>query len=136
SSEREKEIIKRDLLFDENEIAITGLSRFDNLFKKDVTVKKQILIIPTWRDWIFSSKVLLSSEYYDRYMSLLRSTGIKKYYENGYDIVFCLHPNMQAFKDLFDIPEFIKSVNLGDIDVQLLIKESQVMITDYSSVAF
>lgn len=136
SSEREKEIIKRDLLFDENEIAITGLSRFDNLFKKDVTVKKQILIIPTWRDWIFSSKVLLSSEYYDRYMSLLRSTGIKKYYENGYEIVFCLHPNMQAFKDLFDIPEFIKSVNLGDIDVQLLIKESQVMITDYSSVAF
>ena len=52
------------------------------------------------------------------------------------DIIFCLHPNMQAFVEYFDIPDYIKVIRQGEVDVQLLIKESKLMITDYSSVAF
>ncbi|PWZ77100.1 CDP-glycerol--glycerophosphate glycerophosphotransferase, partial [Staphylococcus pseudintermedius] len=51
-------------------------------------------------------------------------------------IIFCLHPNMQPFLKLFDVPKYITSIKQGDVDVQRLIQESQLMITDYSSVAF
>ena len=43
---------------------------------------------------------------------------------------------MQAFVEYFDIPDYIKVIRQGEVDVQLLIKESKLMITDYSSVAF
>ena len=43
---------------------------------------------------------------------------------------------MQPFIDYFDVPSYVTSIKQGDIDVQKLIKESKLMITDYSSVAF
>ena len=43
---------------------------------------------------------------------------------------------MQPFIDYFDVPRYVTSIKQGDIDVQKLIKESKLMITDYSSVAF
>lgn len=43
---------------------------------------------------------------------------------------------MQPFIDLFDVPSHIKSIRQGEVDVQKLIQESKLMITDYSSVAF
>lgn len=49
SSEREKQIVVRDLKFDSSQVVVTGLARFDNLFNPKVTTKNQILIIPTWR---------------------------------------------------------------------------------------
>ena len=45
----EKEIVVRDLNFFSNQVAVTGLARFDELFNPNVEVKNQILIIPTWR---------------------------------------------------------------------------------------
>ena len=67
SSDFEKNMIVTDFGYDENEVFVTGLSRFDKLFEKDVEVKRQLLIIPTWRDWITSDDVFLESEYFDRY---------------------------------------------------------------------
>ena len=53
SSEREKEYIVSDFGYRPEQVAVTGLSRFDTLFAGDVPVKpNQILIIPTWRDWL------------------------------------------------------------------------------------
>src|SRR5699024_9406153 len=37
SSPREKQIVNRDLLFNDYQIKLTGLSRFDELFKDNVT---------------------------------------------------------------------------------------------------
>ncbi|MBR8644323.1 CDP-glycerol glycerophosphotransferase family protein [[Brevibacterium] frigoritolerans] len=54
---------------------------------------------------------------------------------NGFEIIFCLHPNMQKFTSYFkDAP--VRVISQGEVDVQRLIKESAIMITDYSSVAF
>ncbi|MCD9067386.1 CDP-glycerol glycerophosphotransferase family protein [Staphylococcus pasteuri] len=135
SSEREKEIVVRDLKFDANQVKVTGLPRFDELFKP-TKVKNQILIIPTWRDWLTSADQLENSEYLNRMNKLLSSSKLKEIVNNGTEIIFCLHPNMQPFIDMFDIPKYIKSIKQGEVDVQKLIKESKLMITDYSSVAF
>ncbi|MEB6215252.1 CDP-glycerol--glycerophosphate glycerophosphotransferase [Mammaliicoccus sciuri] len=137
SSNREKQIVNRDLLFDSYQAKVTGLSRFDELFKENVEVKNQILIIPTWRDWITNINSLLESDYLQNYNDLLNRPEWKTIAQSkNVDIIFCLHPNMQAFVEYFDIPDYIKVIRQGEVDVQLLIKESKLMITDYSSVAF
>ena len=106
------------------------------MFNPNVEVKNQILIIPTWRDWLTSIDRLQTSEYLKRMNDLLHSQKLKEIANKGTDIIFCLHPNMQPFIDYFDVPSYVTSIKQGDIDVQKLIKESKLMITDYSSVAF
>ena len=136
SSEYEKEYISSDFGYKKEDIAVTGLARYDALFKKDTAVKKQVLIIPTWRDWIQNIESFLESEYYFRYNSLINNTELQRHaQDHGYELVFCLHPNMQAFSSYFENSP-VKVIYQGDVDVQQLIKESALLVTDYSSVAF
>lgn len=136
SSEREKQIAITDLGYSNKEVAVTGLARFDSLFKGDLPVKRQLLIIPTWRDWITNDEIFEKSEYLTRYRDLLFDPRLKAFSEQyNMKIIFCLHPNMQAYVDYFkDAP--VSIVHQGEVDVQVLIKESAMMVTDYSSVAF
>ncbi|MFD0050273.1 CDP-glycerol glycerophosphotransferase family protein [Actinomycetes bacterium NPDC127524] len=136
SSEFEKDMIISDFGYDEDQVYVTGLSRFDSLFKEDVEIKRQLLIIPTWRDWITSDEVFIESEYFERYRDLIHHPKLHAMAkERNLEIVFCLHPNMQNFTSYFkDAP--VRVISQGEVDVQHLIKESAMMITDYSSVAF
>ncbi|WP_426937197.1 CDP-glycerol glycerophosphotransferase family protein [Brevibacterium sp. LE-L] len=137
SSEREKQIFIKDFGYSADEVAVTGLARFDALFANDVDVRReQILIIPTWRPWLQDPETFTESAYYERWSSLLSAEAITGLVEkHGYQIVFCLHPNMQQFTRHFDRPG-VTVVSQGEVDVQYLLKRSAVMITDYSSVAF
>src|SRR5699024_5292563 len=76
------------------------------------------------------------SEYYERYRDLVFSKELKTLSEVfGFDIVFCLHPNMRRFANYFkDAP--VRVIDQGEVDVHVLLKERAMMITDYSSVAF
>ncbi|WP_057911964.1 CDP-glycerol glycerophosphotransferase family protein [Peribacillus muralis] len=136
SSDFEKDMIVTDFGYNEKEVFATGLSRFDSLFNDDVLVKRQVLIIPTWRDWITSDDIFLESEYFERYQKLVNHPVLHELVEkDGFEIIFCLHPNMQKFTSYFkDAP--VRVISQGEVDVQRLIKESAIMITDYSSVAF
>src|SRR5699024_4024991 len=125
------------LLFDDYQIKSTGLSRSDELFKDNVTLTNQILIIPTRRDWIININSLLESDYLQYYNDLLNNLEWQQIAnKQNIDIIFCLYTHMTAFVELFNIPDYIKVIRQGEVDVQLLIKESKLMITDYSSVAF
>ncbi len=136
SSDFEKEMIVNDFGYSPKDVFVTGLSRFDTLFKDDVEKKRQILIIPTWRDWIVSEEAFFESEYYERYEQLINSRKLQQLAnEHHFEVVFCLHPNMQRFSKFFENPS-VKVINQGEIDVQFLIKQSALMITDYSSVGF
>lgn len=136
SSQIEKNIVMTDMGYEEHEVAITGLPRFERLLANDVAVKKQVLIIPTWRDWLTTSEKLLKSKYFDRYNSLVNDPRLLALKDEGVDILFCLHPNMQQFTDYFNVPSEITVIYQGDRLVQDLLKESALLITDYSSVAF
>ena len=136
SSDKEKKIVVDDLKFKNDEVVITGLSRFDSLLNNDTQVKRQILIIPTWRDWLQTFDGFIESEYYQRYKSLLESDKLQKLCKtNDLELILCLHPNMQKFVDQFNL-ENVRVISQGEVDVQQLLKESILMITDYSSVAF
>src|SRR5699024_865895 len=120
----------------EDEVVATGLARFESLFTEDIPLKRQVLIIPTWRDWITNNTIFEESDYFAKYKELLFDPRLKEFSEkHQIELVFCLHPNMQDYVDYFaDAPVTI--IRQGERDVQDLIKESMVMLTDYSSVAF
>ena len=128
SSDFEKEMIINDFGYNSNEVFVTGLSRFDRLFVDDVPQKNQILIIPTWRDWISNDENFLTSEYYERYKELVHHPDLHSFAQSrNMEIIFCLHPNMQKFTSYFSEAP-VTLINQGDVDVQKLLKESKLMI--------
>ncbi len=137
SSEREREYLVSDFGYDRDEIAVTGLPRFDSLFADDVPLKpRQLLIMPTWRDWVQDVDAYPESEFHLTWSGLLHDARLQALVEEfDLDVVFCLHANMQQFRPLFaDAP--VRVIDQGDADVQRLLKESAMLITDYSSVGF
>ncbi|KRF62044.1 hypothetical protein ASG99_06490 [Bacillus sp. Soil768D1] len=136
SSNSEKEVIKTTLGYKEEDIAVTGLSRFDNLH--DLKVKKQILIMPTWRRSLFrlNQSEFLRSEYFNRYYHLIRNEHFLKLIEKeNVEVKFYVHNQMQQFMNnfVFNHPN-IQFLTKKDAIVSELLKESSLLITDYSSV--
>ena len=137
SSDREKEYIVSDFGYAPQDVAVTGLSRFDTLFAGDVTVKpNQILVIPTWRDWLQDPERFSKSQYLRAWTGFLKDPRLHNLAEQyRAEVVFCLHPNMQQYRWHFaGIPARV--ISQGEVDVQYLLKESALLITDYSSVGF
>ena len=63
--------------YGEDVIQLLGLPRYDNLSNENV--KKQIVIMPTWRNYIESREDLLNSEYYKRFNSLINNETLINY---------------------------------------------------------
>lgn len=137
SSEREKKYLVHDFGYDPDEVVVTGLSRFDRLLGNDVVENpRQVLIMPTWRDWLQYEEAFLDSEYFQRWRDLLTSERFAEIVRrHRLDVVLCLHPNMQRFTEHFrSVPARV--VSQGEESVQDLMMASACMITDYSSVGF
>ena len=95
SSERERRLVMQDMGYRQDEIRITGLSRFDALLNGDTPVKRQILIIPTWRSWLQTPIQFLESDYFAQYSALLEHPRLHELaHDHDLEILFCLHPNM------------------------------------------
>ncbi|TAP28850.1 CDP-glycerol glycerophosphotransferase [Arthrobacter sp. S41] len=135
-SEREKEFFVHDLGYKSEEVAVTGFARFDNLFAEDVIERKnQMFVMPTWRPWLQDPSTFEESDYFMRWMSLLAGDRLSALVnEFGLEVIFCLHPNMQQYTHLFK-GSGARVVFQGDVNVQDLIKQSGIMLTDYSSAA-
>lgn len=137
SSEREKQYIVGDFGYAPDEVAVTGLPRFDSLLAGDVEVNaRQLLVMPTWRDWLQDPDAYPDSEYHESWSRFLHHPRLQALTErHGLEVVFCLHPNMQQYRELFaDVPA--RLISQGEVDVQLLLKQSAMLVTDFSSVGF
>ncbi|WP_350269474.1 CDP-glycerol glycerophosphotransferase family protein [Brevibacterium sp. CBA3109] len=137
SSEREKEFFVKDFGYPPEQVAVTGFARFDALLADDVDVRPgQLMIMPTWRPWLQDPDYFAESEYFQHWNSLLTSDRLQSLMEKyQLEPIFCLHPNMQQYSSHFR-DAGIRVVVQGETDVQLLLKQSSMLITDYSSVAF
>lgn len=130
----------------ENEVVQTGFPRFDNLHNQEP--KKQILLMPTWRkeltvpSYIKSSEskdeLFLKSEYYKKFNSLINNEKLGKILnDNGYKLVFYPHYELQRYLRYFNVTS--KNIIIADkekYDVQQLLMDSKLLITDYSSIFF
>lgn len=136
TSDREKNILSECIGINTKNIKTTGFPRFDYLSKNKI-VKRQILYIPTWRDWI--NKEFNKTDFYKKIQSLLSNSYLSNQLrKNNIIIKFYLHKNMANKLQFFynTNPDVIKFVKLGEESVQKLINQSCLMITDYSSVAW
>ncbi|MEC2055460.1 CDP-glycerol glycerophosphotransferase family protein [Peribacillus psychrosaccharolyticus] len=138
SSGHEKRMVKRKLGYTNEDVIVTGLSRFDRL-QENHQPKREILLIPTWREWIINEDRLMESLYFEKYMKFLQSDELKQILEeNDLKLNFYPHYRMQQYiieNVSFDNPR-IHLIELGTKMVQDLLKENSLMITDYSSVSF
>src|SRR5699024_704733 len=138
SSEAEKKMVMRKMKYTDKNVKITGLSRFDKLLEPR-REKNYILLIPTWREWLNDQDKFLQSEYFQRYRSLLKNENLLTFLDqNNLYLNFYPHYRMQPYIDEFKKlqSKHVNIIELGEKNVQDLLIESKLMITDYSSVSF
>ena len=140
SSDREKKLVL-NMGYEENEIVLSGLSRFDSLLtgncvEKTLSLRKKILIMPTWR---INQERLLDEQFkktifYQEFQRLITSETLKNLAQSeNLTINFYLHHNFQRYHHLFE-SEFVNILREDDVTVQELLREHGILITDYSSV--
>ncbi len=145
AADQETESIKEHLGFADHAVKLTGFARFDALHDFQV-VKNRIMIMPTWRKWLrFRSEKhsdveddLMSSDYILRWRELFESRELKELIDTyGLEVIFIPHPNMKGILDPEKLAgEHVRTVDLNTVDLQEIMKTSEMIITDYSSVFF
>lgn len=130
----------------EDVLRITGSPRYDGLKNND---KKQILITPTWRNYlampatnIASSRSknnnFKNSNYFKIYNKLINSKKlIETAKQTGYKIIYLLHPCTSPQIDDFDKNKYVELIAATDnLNYEKILTESSLMVTDYSGVQF
>ncbi len=145
STYREWEYVNSHYGYPEGVVQLLGLPRFDKLHEFD-TVPSQILIMPTWRDWLGTNALAKNPErdrenfadslYYKKWSSVIKSEKLKEICERyGCTVMFCPHRDTQRFLDMYESDNpYLTICDYKHYNVQELIKSSAFMITDYSSV--
>ncbi|MBD7937193.1 CDP-glycerol glycerophosphotransferase family protein [Cytobacillus sp. Sa5YUA1] len=138
SSQAEKDMVIEQFGYNEDEVVVTGLARFDKL-QENHHPKREILLIPTWREWINSEDNLIQSSYFEKYMGFIQSQELSLVLEK-YNLRLNFYPHYRMQQYIKDhVPmnnNRIKLVEFGEKSVQELLKENSIMVTDYSSVSF
>lgn len=137
----EYDYIQTHFGYPHEKVQYTGLARYDGLHH--IRCRRQILLMPTWRHDL-SRKVNVpepnfrASAYYRHWQGLLQNPRLGELArKHDFEIVFYPHDEVQPFLALFDASE--SGAVIADhlhYDVQTLLKESMLLITDFSSVFF
>ena len=134
----EYEFVKNVFGHPEGVVCYTGLARYDNLHGYATT--RDILVMPTWRMYLsdLSNEDFIRSDYYVHWNEVLKNSRLSAMLQkHNLRLVFYPHYEMQKFVDCFKIEnENIVIANFNDYDVQKLLMDSKLLITDYSSVFF
>lgn len=128
-----------------SEVACTGFARFDALHERES--QKQILFMPTyrlnvvqpsWRTEMVPDNVFIESDFYFKLNSFINNDKlIQLLKDNEYKLIFYPHYEVQQYLHYFNTSsKDIVIASKEEYDVQQLLKESQLLITDFSSVFF
>ncbi len=138
-SERESEYVEKCFGHPHEVVKTLGFARYDFLSEKKSDSRK-ILLMPTWRHFLSgaSEKVFKTSEYFQNIGGLVQNARLKKLLEKyDYQLIFYPHFEVQKYLNLFSgKSERIIFASFEKFDVQKLLIECDLLITDYSSVQF
>lgn len=142
----EYEYILSAFHYTEDEAKYTGFARFDRLH--GCQTKRQVLIMPTWREWLSPNfnfhatkhdiQNVKNSRYIQAWKSLIGSDRLQKLAQE-YHVSFVFYPHYEMQPYLKFFAQENSCVTIADFahyDVQTLLQESMMLITDYSSVFF
>lgn len=140
------EFLKDKYFYNEKELCLTGFPRYDYLENNSENI---ITIAPTWRAYLSGpiredgfheiKAGFENSDYYINYSSILKNVKLlEKCKERGLKIKFVLHPGMAGYKNLFKKYEndIVEIVGAEDVNYSKMFSESNLLITDYSSIFF
>lgn len=125
-------------------VKLTGLPRYDRLYRQE---KKKITIMPTWRAYLVTGidpgtgqrelkPGYCESSYFSMYHKLLNCQRLFDCaQEMGYTIAFMHHPNMACAKNMMGSDPRLELLG-QDATYRTVFAESNLLVTDYSSVAF
>lgn len=138
-AKREYDLIKKLYGYPEGIVKYTGLARYDNLINN--SPKNIILIMPTWRMSYrnMTDDEFKKTEFYRNYIAILSDNELKTILKKKkYKLNFYNHYEFQKFNHLFKSceTENIHILSFGERNVQELLKESKLLITDYSSIYY
>ena len=141
-------ILSSGFCYNKNNIVITGLSRFDNLkeYTEIVKKKKEILIIPSWRNFIRGTRDLVTNE--NIYSDKFKNTTFYSFYNKfinepklisilekfNYTGIFCLHPFFSKQSVDFTSNNYI--LIKESCQYQELLARASLLITDYSNIFY
>lgn len=137
-------ILDGDYDYDKSQVRLAGMPRYDLLLNAP---KKLITIMPTWRNYLVQNydvhrgtrmpvSEFPKSQFFTFYNSLLNHPELlSQAQQYGYTICFMPHPIMQCTIDLFEKNDAVKFFGL-EKSYRDVFAESDMIITDYSSVAF
>ncbi len=118
-------------------IKITGLARYDNLYYNKDILSNRILYFPTWNRNL-NSEIFMQTAYYKGIMSLLEHEGLNKILlENNLILDLVLHPEIEKYSSDFVInSENINKISNTNILFSELVLSHMCLITDVSSLRF
>lgn len=131
----EFEFVKSSFGFNEDEVAYCGLARFDNLHNNNE--REQILLMPTFRNYLenLNDEEFMATKYFKKWDELLKK--IDENIANETKVVFYIHAVFQKYVDIFENRyKNVVIAKFDEYDVQQLLKESKLLVTDFSSVFF
>ena len=140
SGKPEYENVLANYGYSPEQVAYTGFPRLDEWHQIN-TNPKLIALMPTWRIYLAQDPNVQfeRTNYYKAYNYLISNEGLSDFLiSNGLKLVFYLHHEMRKYVDLFQTrcPNIDIVYKDEDYDIQELLKESALLITDYSSVHF
>ena len=139
SSEKEKQTIRYEWNIKKpSKLIVTGLPRFDNLL--DVRPKKEILFCPTWRKSIvkMDHDQFMATDFFHSISGLLKKDRLGSFLKNrNLTLVLRFHFNLEKYISCFQgcMNDRIKLEDGNSArNLQQAMKDSMMLITDYSSI--
>ncbi len=120
-------------------VQLLGLPRYDALYDCAQKENKKILFMPTWREWIalHDGGDFTQTAYFKNINGLLTSSELHEMLEKHHiTLFFYPHYEMQRFIHHFTPSKNVVICSFEHYDVQALLKECNLLITDFSSVFF
>ena len=130
---------------DRSLLKLTGIPRYDGLVNQD---KHQILITPTWRNYIAMPAAaknqakpyfagFKNTDYFKIYNELLSDEKlIETAKKCGYKLIYLLHPVISAQIDDYPKHDAVEIIPSLTVNYEKILTESSLMVTDYSGVQF
>lgn len=140
TSKFEQDIVTENFGYAQENVPILGFCRWDVLEDRASEKEKKILIMPTWRSWLEeqSNEVFVNSQYCKCYRSLLENRELEEFLKkHKVKLIFHIHPKMREYLNAFqEKNESVELIPHGSRQLNELLMECSMLITDYSSVSW
>lgn len=139
SAEWEKQIVCENMHYSDENVAITGLPRWDAVEITAEEKRDSILVMPTWRQWLedLSDDEFVQSEFFLRYQALIHNSQLWEYLaKSQHRLILYVHPKLSEYVSLFhgSFPNEIEIIPIGSQPLDEILSASICVVTDYSSI--